>query len=162
MNAWTRDVVAYLKERDRAGDRRACGLLLRSPRAAPEKRPIVSIVHLETRRRRKESAEAQALEDMHDQVWAWNLVHTSVPGSAYYGRCDCGCGRPFRSYTHGECDHWVERSQGGADTRANGWRLLPECHEEKTNAKDRRPWNERRRLYCERAGISYVERRVRL
>lgn len=90
--------------------------------------------------------------EMHEDVWAWNIEHGAT--------CDCGCGYRFRHADEGECDHWLERSQGGEHTRENGWRLSHVCHRMKTdNHPDRADWNERRRAYCQRAGIPFVSRK---
>lgn len=124
-------------------------------------------------RKAKAAARAQVGQDrqvMHAEVWAWNLAHTRGPG-AFHGRCDCGCGQAFRHATEGELDHWIELSQGGEDTRENGWRLTAECHWRKTNERPppgnhedspARPlWNAAREAYCQRAGILFVPRRVK-
>lgn len=124
--------------------------------------------HAKTRRAIEEVRETFAKREMHDAVFAWNREHTRGPG-AFHGRCDCGCGGAFKHAADGECDHWIERSQGGEHTRANGWRLLSACHDAKTNNRPppdappgwngRREWNARRERYCARAGIPFVPRR---
>lgn len=119
-----------------------------------KKAPIPSLVLVKARRKAAEEQEDAAKLAMHDEVWEWNLAHGS--------RCDCGCGYLFRHIEEGECDHWIERSQGGEHTRANGWRLRSECHHAKTaNEPSRQDWNLRRADYCIAAGILYIERRAR-
>lgn len=111
----------------------------------------------------RHASDSDAVKVMWAGVMAWNLANTRGPG-APAGRCDCGCGTPFRHATDGEVDHWIEKSQGGEDHRENGWRLISEHHRMKT---DREPppgdgpptWNERRADYCRRAGIEFVERK---
>jgi 5-methylcytosine-specific restriction endonuclease McrA len=122
--------------------------------AAARARPA-ALEHADARRRREDLEEDAAKRRMHDEVWSWNCSEGA-------GRCDCGCGYAFRHATEGECDHWIERSQGGEHTRENGWRLRSECHDAKTNNRPgRASWNARRQTYCERAGIPFVPRRER-
>jgi hypothetical protein len=113
-----------------------------------------------TKRERKAEANAAA-GAMRAAVFVWNLASTADE-SAPHGRCDCGCGYAFRHPDDGECDHW----KGGSSrehTRANGWRLRRECHEEKDGRRPMPPgaisFNARRRAYCERAGIPFVPRK---
>lgn len=163
MNAWTERVVVYLEKRREEGDRTASALLARgdAPRPPPEKRANPRLAYVTKRKNREERDEAEAKRAMHDECFAWNLRNTRDT-LAPCGRCDCGCGGRFTSPGEGECDHWIERSQGGEHTRANGWRLLARCHHRKTeNDPDRPAWNDRRRAYCERAAVPYVERRAR-
>jgi 5-methylcytosine-specific restriction endonuclease McrA len=146
---------AVLKREGAAGAAR----LLREEEAARLRRLAKSLP------RRKaaaveDAAELAAKRAMHDDVFAWNLANTTDE-LAPHGRCDCGCGGRFSSEAEGECDHWIERSQGGPHTRANGWRLLPRCHHKKTGNVDRPGWNLKRARYCVLAAIPYVERRVR-
>lgn len=139
--------------------------------AARLKSSTPSVRHAAARRREEDNAETNAKAQMHAEVFAWNILNT--PGQ--FGSCDCGCGYLFKFAAEGECDHWIERSQGGEHTRENGWRLrYNPCHLAKTNnevpanqrlnygeGSGREYWNTMRRLYCERAGIPFVERRVR-
>ncbi len=165
MNRWHEDVLGYLELRRGAGDRRAATLLARNdaPRTSPAKDSIASVAHHEKLRRQEEREESAAMAKARAAVWAWNIEHNRIPlvwGSRPV--CDCGCGRQFWAADHGEFDHWIERSQGGPDTRENGWRLHHDCHEQKTaNRPSRREWNRRRQRYCIAAGIPFVERRVR-
>lgn len=161
MNRWTEDVLAYLGARK---DRAARALLARSdcPRPAPEKQPVASVQHQEKQARRADREQDEAIRLMHFKVWAYNQVQTYSLGSPF-GRCDCGCGYAFRHSLDGELDHWKGRHGADAHTRENGWRLRRECHEMKDG---RRPipageptFNERRKAYCERAGIPFVPRK---
>lgn len=153
--------------------RRAAELLEPRRRAAPRRRAGelgAAHAHAETRRRAEQDAVPEARKAMWAAVLAWNIVQTRGPG-APRGRCDCGCGAAFRHATDGEVDHWVERSQGGEDTRENGWRITTDCHWRKTNNRPpvgadersdaRAAWNERRAAYCVRADVPFVPRRVR-
>jgi hypothetical protein len=163
VNDWTAKALAYLEERKVAGDWKARGLLARRdcPRPPPEKE-IPALDAAAAHARARETLLAKAKRRMHDEVWEWNLRHTVGFGAAY-GRCDCGCGYPFRSRDEGECDHWKGRKGPDAHTRENGWRLRKECHEEKDGRRPMTPgadsFNERRRVYCARAGIPFVPRK---
>ena len=129
------------------------------PRAVRRPR-LPSSKFVDDRKRRELEEEIAAVKAMRDQVFEWNAANT---GGAV-GRCDNDeCPRPFFPHAQaGELDHWIERSQGGTHTRENGWRLCTACHHEKTsNRPDRATWNERRRRYCERAGVPFVPRRER-
>jgi hypothetical protein len=141
--------------------------------SAPKKTSLGTAADFAAARRAQEDeAEDQAKRDMRAAVFDWNIAHTGGPG-VRFGRCDCGCGYVFRHAEEGECDHWIERSQGGEHTRENGWRLRTECHHEKTNERPpldigpgaalqssaRGIWNLRRQDYCKRAGIPFVPRR---
>jgi hypothetical protein len=114
--------------------------------------------------RAERHAEANAAAGaMRAAVFAWNLA-TTADESAPHGRCDCGCGYAFRHAEDGECDHW----KGGSSrehTRANGWRLRRECHEQKDGRRPMEPgavsFNARRRAYCDRAGIPFAPRKER-
>jgi 5-methylcytosine-specific restriction endonuclease McrA len=129
----------------------------RSRRTAPRKAPGREAKAVKRAQHRDEMSAAREV------VWAWNIAHNRV--EAVWGShpaCDCGCGRTFYGEQGGEFDHWIERSQGGPDTRENGWRLHPDCHAQKTaNKPSRQEWNRRRFAYCVKAGIPFIERRVR-
>lgn len=164
MNRWTEDALAYLERRRDGGDRGARALLARSdaPRAGPAKPLPASVTLHEKLQRRAEREQEEAIRRMHGEVWLWNLTHTKS-SSAPCGRCDCGCGYAFRHLEEGELDHWKGRRGPDAHTRPNGWRLRVRCHEEKDGRRPRAPgsptFNERRRAYCERAGIPFVPRK---
>lgn len=132
-------------------------------KAAPKKKAGqlgAAYEHAKKRRQGEDAAETAAKREMHDAVWRWNL-HWTASTTAPHGRCDnAECQKPFRFFDDGDCDHWIERSQGGEHTRANGWRLCRECHTDK-DGPDRAAWNRRRKTYCERARILFVARRER-
>jgi 5-methylcytosine-specific restriction endonuclease McrA len=153
-------------ERATKAETRAVYLLAGAARLkAPQKAPIPSVAHVERRHAQEHEDEVAAKLAMHDAAWSWNLAHT-IGAGAPYGRCDCGCGGAFLYFAHGHCDHWIERSRGGPHTRANAWRLLPDCHERKGRSHpplgDGPPtWNGRREAYCERAEIPFIPRKER-
>lgn len=113
---------------------------------------------LMTKRKVEEiAAAAEAARRMRADVWAENL---RLNPSWLYGVCDCGCGWYFRYDQEGELDHWIPLSQGGPNTRENGWRLRRVCHRAKTDKRpDRETWNAKRKAYCERAGVPFVPMR---
>lgn len=154
-----------------AAERKALFLLAAGGRLfSPKKTSLGAAAdHAAARRRQEEKDEVQAKIDMHEACFAWNRANTA-DRFAPHGRCDCGCGYAFRHANEGECDHWIELSQGGENTRENGWRLRAECHFEKTNERPpmdvgplriapRAIWNMRRADYCRRAGIPFMPRR---
>lgn len=149
-----------------AEDRRAATFVIaQRARATPEKAVIDSVAYVIERRLQAKRDREQALRAMHLGAWETNLRTTRSNVNAPHGLCDCGCCYPFRSVTEGECDHWISRSQGGPDTKENGWRLrggAGGCHEQKTNGTpSARDWDVRRRNYCDRAGIPFVARKER-
>ena len=132
----------------------------REPLRKPKRKRIAQRLpgpSIAAKRKAKRVNRRDARMAMHDGVWQMNLILTADP-TAPHGRCDCGCGYSFRHVNDGECDHWIERSQGGPDTPANGWRLAVNCHNAK-GAGDREDWNFRRRQYCYRAAVPFIERR---
>jgi 5-methylcytosine-specific restriction endonuclease McrA len=143
---------------------RARALLDGKPTAAPKKRASqlgAAYAHAKTRRALEDAEETFAKSQMHNDVWRWNLDHTAST-AAPHGRCDNpDCQRPFRYFDDGDCDHWIERSQGGEHTRENGWRLCRPCHTDK-DGPENEAWNRRRTIYCARAGIPFVPRRTRV
>jgi hypothetical protein len=151
--AGTRQLAKHILEEE---DRRLARAETRKAerKARPKKDLGGATAHHAKVRRQEDLDEEKAKRAMHDAVFAWNIAHG--------GRCDCGCGYLFRHATEGECDHWAGRKGEGAHTRENGWRLRHDCHEDKThNRPSRQEWNRRRFAYCQRAGIPYVERRVK-
>lgn len=169
MNRWTSNVLAYLTARSKDHGDHEAALLLGAPNAPHRRGARLSKARStweDVSAGRKEARKRSRIL-MHQAVWDWNLANTAGPG-AWAGKCDCGCGRAFRHTQSGQLDHWIPRSQGGPDTRENGWRLSATCHAHKTanetiladgQTGPAVGWNERRRAYCERAGIPFVERR---
>lgn len=139
----------------------------RNKKAAASRGALGEALQLTKKRARdRELAESIARQVMHERTFAWNVESTRGPG-APHGLCDAGCGYVFRSADDGEADHWIPLGQGGESTRENGWRLCArprgQCHQDKhADRPSREEWNARRRSYCERAGIPFVERRTRV
>ncbi len=140
---------------------RAKELLGPRRKPGPKKPRPASVAFAAARRRQEDDAELEAVLAMHSAVWALNRILTA-DRAAPAGRCDCGCLIAFRHADEGELDHWIERSQGGEHTAANGWRLSKEHHWDKTaNRPSRADWNQRREEYCRKAGVPFVPRRER-
>jgi hypothetical protein len=139
---------------------RALFLLAAGGRLAAPKKTSLGAAHEHATKRRaaEDDAELAAKRAMHDGVWRLNILRTSST-TAPHGRCDNpDCQKPFRHFDDGDCDHWIERSQGGEHTVDNGWRLCRECHTDK-DGPDRAEWNQRRKTFCELVRIPFVPRR---